>query len=138
VVGQEAEGRLRGRSLREYFHFAEGQYFPPVTLQEVLAKTIPLSLEISQKVRPVQFFEPYLNYGYYPFFKEDPEGYAERLRQIVNVVIESDIPAVLRGAHPKQQLVQHRHKKQGNNRSKQQPNHNGNRHGLPHQAPAEV
>lgn len=87
---------LRGLSFREYLHFAEGQHFPPVTLQEVLAKAIPLSLEISQKVRPIQFFEPYLNHGYYPFFKEDPEGYAERLRQVVNVVIESDIPAVFK------------------------------------------
>lgn len=87
---------LRGLSFREYLHFAEGQYFPSITLQDILTKAIPLSLDISQQVRPIQFFESYLSYGYYPFFKEDKEGYAERLRQIINVVIESDIPAVFK------------------------------------------
>ncbi len=88
--------QLHGLSFREYLHFAEGQRFPSFTLEELLAEAVPLSLEISQKIRPIQLFEPYLKYGYYPFFKEDPEGYAERLRQIVNVVIESDIPAVFK------------------------------------------
>ena len=36
----------------------------------------------------------YLRTGYFPFFQEDPENYFNRLNSILNVIIETDIPAV--------------------------------------------
>jgi hypothetical protein len=39
-------------------------------------------------------FKEYLKTGYFPFYNEDPSSYYNRLNSILNVIIETDIPAV--------------------------------------------
>jgi uncharacterized protein len=87
---------MHGMSFREYLHFAHEHRFDPLDLNEMLENLTEASAQISGKIKPLQYFEDYLKQGYYPFFKEDITGYHARIRQIVNVVIESDIPAVFR------------------------------------------
>jgi predicted AAA+ superfamily ATPase len=86
--------RMYGMSFREYLHYDHGYFFPPMKLDEMLDHLTEASVQISGQIKPLQYFSDYLRLGYYPFFKEDEPGYHDRLRQIVNVVIESDIPAV--------------------------------------------
>jgi hypothetical protein len=49
---------------------------------------------VTNKVHVLNFFDDYLHQGYYPFYKEDPEGFDERLVEVCKQVIEQDIPAV--------------------------------------------
>jgi len=42
----------------------------------------------------IPLFKDYLKTGYYPFYNEDPIRYFDRINSILNVIIETDIPAV--------------------------------------------
>jgi len=86
--------KLHGMSFREYLQFANGTAFAPVALEEVLDRPTSITSEIVSRIRPIRHFQDYLRYGYYPFSRVDLGGYHEQLRNIQNVVIESDIPAV--------------------------------------------
>ena len=51
-------------------------------------------MKIVRNVKMASYFEAYLEHGYYPFYREVGEDFASRLREIVSVVIDSDLPAV--------------------------------------------
>lgn len=45
-------------------------------------------------IHVLNYFTDYLKHGYYPFYKEDPEGFNDRLAEVCRQVIDQDIPAV--------------------------------------------
>lgn len=51
-----------------------------------------MSITASIKILPL--FEKYLQWGYYPFYKESIEDYPSRLQEIVSLIIDTDLPAV--------------------------------------------
>ena len=82
---------LLGLSFREYLQFSELADFPVLPLDALLKNHVNISLEISDKLKPLLHFKDYLKYGYYPFFKENVETYLIRLQQMVNMAIETDL-----------------------------------------------
>ena len=50
----------------------------------------------SKKVKPLPSFKEYLKFGYYPYFQENKKNYHQRLAATINLVIESDLPAIER------------------------------------------
>ncbi|MEI7726126.1 MAG: AAA family ATPase [Bacteroidota bacterium] len=83
---------MPGLSFREYLHFQNNIKFPILGLEEILNNHIQLSVGIIQKIKPLAFFEAYLKYGYYPFFKESLSSYHQKLSEIILTVLEVDIP----------------------------------------------
>lgn len=77
---------LQGLSFREYLQLFKGITVPKYSLDDIVAG-VPESLTIET---PLKWFGEYLKQGYYPFAKE--EGFDEKLRQIINQTLESDIP----------------------------------------------
>ena len=77
---------LPGLSFREYLILAKGIRLPVYSLSDILAGKV----EFPAGERPIALFKEYLANGYYPFFS-DP-GYALRLRSIINMTVENDIP----------------------------------------------
>lgn len=78
--------QLYGLSFREYLALFHDVRLPSFSLDEILAGE-PERLKLKT---PLLFFEDYLKRGYYPFALMD--GYSEKLRQIVNLTLETDIP----------------------------------------------
>lgn len=77
---------LQGLSFREYLQLFKGITVPQYLLDDIVAgKPDALTIET-----PLKWFDEYLKQGYYPFAKE--EGYDDKLRQIINQTLESDIP----------------------------------------------
>ena len=76
---------LPGLSFREYLALAKGIRLPAFTLEEIVAHRV----EFPASERPLALFRDYLSQGYYPFFREP--GYDIRLRNVVNLTVESDI-----------------------------------------------
>lgn len=78
--------QMQGLSFREYLqlfhHISSGIY----SLQDIIAHKV----EIPGLEHPLPLFHEYLRNGYYPFALED--DYDVRLRQIINLTLESDIP----------------------------------------------
>lgn len=78
--------QLYGLSFREYLVLSRQLAVPAFTLDEIVAGK-PEQLDLPT---PLLFFEDYLKRGYYPFAQGD--GFYERLRQIVQLTLETDIP----------------------------------------------
>ena len=53
-----------------------------------------LASQITSKVKVLQHFEKYLETGYYPFYREEGDGFADRLQQVIETIITSEIPSV--------------------------------------------
>lgn len=85
---------LSGLSFREFILYNENINFPKQTLKELFSNHISLSSEITGKIKILPLFKEYLKYGYYPFYKESKENYFEKLHEIINVIVENDIPSV--------------------------------------------
>lgn len=85
---------LPGLSFREFFELKYGLKFPIFPLQEILHRPKDIVREINSKIRPLKFFEEYLKSGYYPFFIESERNYPERLINILNLVLENDVPTI--------------------------------------------
>lgn len=86
--------RLTGLSFREYLKLNGVLSFENLRLEEIVKEHMEIAVQIVSKIKIIPHFKKYLRYGYYPFYSEDPENYFQRLLAIINVIIETDIPAV--------------------------------------------
>ena len=68
--------------------------FAPVTLPELLSRHREIAAEVTRGRKIVALFARYNDHGYYPFYKESPSGYGQRIIECVNKVLESDLPIV--------------------------------------------
>lgn len=87
---------LYGMSFREFLAYEDVIHFPVIPLDDLLKNHVRHSMQIVQTVKVAPFFEAYLEHGYYPFYREAGEDFSARLREIVSLVIDSDLPAVER------------------------------------------
>ena len=85
---------LKGLSFREFLEYEGIAKFPAVTLAEVLSSHRRLALEICGKVKVLPLFERYISEGYYPFYKSAAGHFADKLAEVVNSVLNVDLPAV--------------------------------------------
>ncbi|MDA3879714.1 MAG: ATP-binding protein [Prolixibacteraceae bacterium] len=85
---------LHGLSLREYINLKYDKQFTPFPLNEIITKPTPLSISISESIKPIKIFEEYLQNGYYPFSLNDENNFSQRMMQVINVVLEIDIPSI--------------------------------------------
>lgn len=83
---------MPGLSFREFLEFELNKKFPLFTLEDLLKNHIQIAGEIISQIKPLQFFDNYLNYGYYPFYLEGLAGFDQKLMETVNLVLEIDIP----------------------------------------------
>ncbi len=86
---------LHGLSYREFLKFQYSIDFKPVSLEDIFKKHTAIAAEITNQIKPLAYFQEYLQYGYYPFFKESISNYPARLRNVINLIIESDIPSTV-------------------------------------------
>lgn len=81
---------LFGLSYREFLEFKNGIELPVISLQEILGAT-DIRKMLTPEIKPLKHFEEYLSFGYYPFFKDDPQGYHQRLQQLIRIIVEYDM-----------------------------------------------
>lgn len=87
---------MQGLSFREYLNLELATNFKKIELHEILQKHSGLAQEITAHVKPLQHFPAYLEHGYYPFYREQPNLYFSRLEEVINMMLEIELPA-LRG-----------------------------------------
>lgn len=87
---------MPGLSFREYLQMFHQKAFRKRTLEEILTDGNSVCAEVNAQVRPLPLFSDYLQYGYYPFLKEGRNNYYVRVENIVNTVLEVELPQ-LRG-----------------------------------------
>lgn len=87
---------MQGLSFREYLEMETSQKFDTFTLEDILTNHIIIANLINSKIKPFRYFESYLKQGYYPFYKEDKDLYEQRLEEVINMMLEIELP-LLRG-----------------------------------------
>ncbi|MCF8044362.1 MAG: AAA family ATPase [Desulfarculaceae bacterium] len=83
---------LHGLSFREFLYFEQGEYFQALPLGNLLQEHAAHARKINAGIRPLEHFKNYLQYGYYPFFLEGKEVYSIKLANVINHVLETDLP----------------------------------------------
>lgn len=85
---------MPGLSFREYIELTTGNPFQVFTLEEVLENHESIASEITDQIKPFEYFNTYLQTGYYPFFIETPKTYNKRLESAINQTLEGDLPLI--------------------------------------------
>jgi predicted AAA+ superfamily ATPase len=85
---------MQGLSFREYLNLTHGHEFNVLTLSDIIDNHVEIASEIIQTIQPIKYFSSYLKMGYYPFFKENLNTYDQRLEEIVNFILEIELPAL--------------------------------------------
>ncbi len=83
---------MPGFSLREYINLKTNNSFEILSLEAILNDHLLISMEIVKKIKPIVLYNDYIQKGYYPFFLENEASYYYKLLEIINVVMEVDIP----------------------------------------------
>jgi len=88
--------QMQGFSFREYLRMETGLSFDILSLEQILSAHLQEAQKINQQIKPFQYFENYLRKGYYPFYREQPDLYEIRLGEVINLILEIELPQ-LRG-----------------------------------------
>lgn len=85
---------MEGLSFREYLMFEGALEHPAICLEDILSGHVSIASDIVSGIKVLPYFEKYLAGGYYPFYREDGDGYLARVQEVVTQTIDMDIPAV--------------------------------------------
>ncbi len=78
-------------SLREFMEIETGQHFAPCSFNDILTSHQALTTALGARLRPIEYFRNYLRHGAYPFFLESRQSYQQKLLEVVNLTIDSDL-----------------------------------------------
>lgn len=85
---------LKELSFREFIAFETGLALPSYSFKEIIANHNQIAIDLLSKIKPIPLFLDYLQFGAYPYFKENKNLYYQKLENTINLVIEIDINAV--------------------------------------------
>ncbi len=85
---------LGGLSFREFLALEQVIAIEPIPLTELLKNHVGQAMRIVKEIKVAPLFEAYLEHGCYPFYRESVEDFAPRLREVVSLVIDTDLPSV--------------------------------------------
>lgn len=87
---------MQGLSFREYLELETGKKIEQYPLEAILKDHVKIAGLINDKIKPFRYFNSYLKQGYYPFYKEEPDLYEQRIEEVINMMLEVELP-LLRG-----------------------------------------
>ena len=91
---RKASYHLPGLSFREYLEFNNLFKYPVIKPEDVFKNHTQVTLQITNSLKVLPHFRDYLKCGFYPFYNEAKDRFYDRINNIVNVIIETDIPSV--------------------------------------------
>ena len=85
---------MPGLSFRESLRFYHGLSFARWSLEDMLSHPFDLWQMVTSRCKPVVLFKEYLEKGYYPFLLEGEGEYYTKIEQVVNYIIETELPRI--------------------------------------------
>ncbi len=85
---------LKGLSFREYLILEQKKDIAIYSLEDITANHIEIATTISSDLKILPLFKEYIKIGYYPFYREGLTSYYQKLNNIINLILETDIPSV--------------------------------------------
>lgn len=86
--------QLPGLSLREFVLLKYQEELPAYPLDGLILNAREISMTVTSNFKPIKFYKEYIQLGYYPIFKENESIYHEKLLNVLNVVLENDLPII--------------------------------------------
>ena len=84
---------LPGLSFREYLGLKHGITLPVVQLDHLLKEHEQIAQELLNTLEsPLALYRHYFRYGVFPFFLEGEDVYYMRINQLINLIIDYDLP----------------------------------------------
>lgn len=83
---------MQGLSFREFLNLHLDLNIPVYSLDYILNNHKQISEEILGRTKPLKHFDTYLRSGYYPFYKELPNHYFYKIEEVVNMILEIELP----------------------------------------------
>lgn len=83
---------MYGLSYREYLNMTLNTTFTVIGFVEILQNHVQLAQSINRTIKPLQHWDDYLKSGYYPFFKEAPSLYHQRIEEVINFILDVELP----------------------------------------------
>lgn len=85
---------LNGLSFREYLEYNKILFHNILNLYDIIHKHSEFGNKITSEIKILPHFKNYLANGYYPFYNQEPSQYYQRIKNIINIILEVDIPSV--------------------------------------------
>ena len=82
---------MSGLSFREYLWFRTGKKVEPIHLDELLGNAGAFCSKVRSIYRPLEFFDDYLQRGYYPFSFEKKMTYKSLIENVSTYIIETEL-----------------------------------------------
>lgn len=89
---RKASYLLNGLSFREYLELNYQLQLPLFTFDELLSNHEKIATEAVRFFKPLPYFKGYLKNGFFPFYKGNEEVYFQQLRNMINLIIDVDLP----------------------------------------------
>ena len=81
-------------SFREFVEIQTNKKFDTYSLNEIRDNHYDIAANIMSSIRPLEHFENYLQYGCYPFYQESLMDYPQKLLEVINLTIDSDLSRI--------------------------------------------
>ena len=85
---------LKEMSFREFIVFETGIDLKPLDFKTIIENHTEIASTLLQQIKPIPLFLKYLEFGAYPYYKENSKLYHQKLINTINLIIEIDINAV--------------------------------------------
>jgi len=85
---------LENLSFREYLEFTGVEKFSAYSIEDILENHKSIANDIKDDIKPLMYFKEYLQYGSYPFILEDKDTYYQKIVQMINLILETDLPYI--------------------------------------------
>jgi predicted AAA+ superfamily ATPase len=82
---------MSGLSFREYLWFRTGKKVDPISLNELLGNAGTFCAKVRSVYRPLEFFDDYLQMGYYPFSFEKKKTYKTLIENVSAYIIDTEL-----------------------------------------------
>ena len=86
---------LPGLSLREFINLTETKDFRVLSLEQIMSDHASIASAMLSSIKPIQKYNEYLQIGFYPFFIENKAAYPLKLLEIINQILEVDLPLMV-------------------------------------------
>jgi len=81
-------------SFREFLKYENEIEIPELKLSSILNDHRTIASEITSKIKIIPELKKYLEYGYYPYYKENIATYHVQVEQSINKTLFEDLPAI--------------------------------------------
>lgn len=82
---------LPGLSYREFLSLKYNLHLSVFSLNDILKDASALKKQLPNSFRPLEYFNEYLQTGYYPFMMEDKETVHQKINQLIRTIVEYDM-----------------------------------------------